>query len=379
MSSSETTGGAVGLAQADRRGDIRVPAPVLRQNVERLLGAWGMPAEHASASAMVLVQADLFGIESHGVSMLAVYEGYRDSNRLVPQPTINIERETLVSALVDGGNGLGHYPSLMATDLALARARQIGVGVVCVRNSNHFGAAGVYALRLAREGFLGLAFTSVGKVAVVPTHGRQPMFGTNPIAFAAPARRNRPFLLDMATSTAAVGKLMVAAREGRSLPPGWALGPDGTPETDPTRALERRFLLPLGGVGPETGSHKGYGLAALVEILTSVLAGGTFAPLRPETQQYFNVGHMFLALDPGLFRARHEFEDSLDALIDALHESEPSDPQRTVRVAGDPEFDAEADRTANGIPVSSELHAKLEGLFTRAGLRLDLGAAGTPV
>lgn len=354
-------------------GAARVMPEVLEANVARLLDAWGMPAAHAAASASVLVQADVFGIESHGVSMLSVYEGYRDTGVLVMSPEIGVVRETPVAALIDAGGGLGHYPSGLAVDRVIAAAGRAGMGVAAVRNSNHFGAAGVYALRIAEQGLLGFAFTSVGKASVVPTRGTQPMFGTNPIAFAAPAKRNPPFLLDMATSTAAVGKLMVAAREGRELPPAWAMAADGRPETDPNRALERRLLLPLGGVSTDTGGHKGYGLAAMVEILTSLLAGGTYAPLRSPEQKLFDVGHLFLALDPGLFRERGEFESDVDALVDALRASPAADAAQPVLVAGDPEYAAQAERRDQGIPLSGELRAKLEAMFGRAGLALEIG------
>lgn len=350
----------------------RITPEVLKSNVARLLASWGMPSAHARASASVLVQADLFGIESHGVSMLSVYEGYRDAGILVMSPEVEVVRETPVAALIDAGGGLGHYPSGLATELVIGKARGAGMGVAAVRNSNHFGAAGVYALRIAENGLLGFAFTSVGKASVVPTRGTRPMFGTNPIAFAAPAKRNRPFLLDMATSTAAVGKLMVAAREGRELPPVWAMAADGRPETDPNRALEHRLLLPLGGASTDTGGHKGYGLAAMVEILTSVLAGGTFAPLRPIEQKRFDVGHLFLAVDPALFRGPGEFESDVDALVDALRASPAADHAQPVLVAGDPEYAAQAERREQGIPMSAELRAKLEAMFARAGLVLEI-------
>lgn len=252
--------------------DKTVSPHALATQVGSILRAWGMSAEHASITVDHLLYADLHGIDSHGSSMLLhYYRGFR-AGSLIMTPTIEVIRESETTALVDGGGGLGHIPGDTAMKLAVAKCSARGISAVAVRNSGHFGAAGSYALIAARSGFVGMATTNTGTPAVVPTFGRDAMLGTNPIAFAAPATRNPPFLLDMATSTVPVGKLTTAERKGRSIPAGWALDPKGMPVKSGRLAVKHRRLTPLGS-SPELSSHKGYGLAALVEILSSLLPG----------------------------------------------------------------------------------------------------------
>jgi len=221
------------------------------------------------------------------------------------------------------------------------------VGVVAVRNSGHFGAAGSYTRLAAAEGFIGLATTSTRVPSVVPTFGLDAVLGTNPISLAAPAGHHRPFLLDMATSTAPLGKLMTAWRAGGRIPEGWAQDPHGRPETDARRAAEHRRLTALGGTR-EMGSHKGYGLATAVEILSSVLPGSR----RARGQGPARAGHFFLALDPGRFDEPAAFREDLDVLLEFLRASRPADPRLPVQVAGDPEYTAAEARGRDGIPLS---------------------------
>jgi LDH2 family malate/lactate/ureidoglycolate dehydrogenase len=205
----------------------------------------------------------------------------------------------------------------------------------------------------------------------VPTHGREARFGTNPIAFAAPAGRNPPFLLDMATSTVALGKFKLYARDGKAIPPGWALDAAGAPQTDPKQALVDRLMTPLGG-GREGGGHKGYGLAAMVEILSTVLAGASYAPLRAAGAERNDVGHFHLALHPEAFRDAGAFESDLDALVEALRATPPADPAQPVMVAGDPEYAARERRRREGIPVPHSLLAQVQAIAERIGAAFSL-------
>ncbi|MGQ9370158.1 Ldh family oxidoreductase [Azospirillum sp. ST 5-10] len=347
-----------------------VPAERLHRQLVAVLRAWGMPASDAGETADVLLEADLRGIDSHGFALLPLYDELRRSGRLVMAAEVRVVRDGAATGLIDGGGGLGAVPSLRAMDLAAAKARTFGLGAVAVRNSNHHGAAGVYALRAAGQGLIGVATTAVHRPAIVPTFGTRPMLGTNPIAFAAPAGRNPPFLLDMATSTAAVGKLKLAARAGTALPEGWALTPDGRSQSDPDRALADKLLTPLGG-SRELGGHKGYGLAAMVEVLSTVLAGASFAPLRPDGAARNDVGHFFLALDPHAFRDDGGFEADLDAVVEALRATAPVDPARPVLVAGDPEHRTRERRLREGVPVPRSL-ADTVGAIARAAGAEDL-------
>jgi LDH2 family malate/lactate/ureidoglycolate dehydrogenase len=257
-------------------------------------------------------------------------------------------------------------PSIRAMDLAIEKARAFGIGAVGVRNSNHYGAAGVYALRAAEAGLIGLSTTAVHKASIVPTFGCEPRLGTNPIAFAAPGRRHRPFLLDMATSTVALGKLKLAAREGRSLPDGWALDREGRPQSDPEQALADRLMTPLGG-SRMMGGHKGYGLAAMVEILSTLLPGAAYAPLRGPGAERFDVGHFHLAISPEAFREPDAFGEDLDAFIDCLHATRPADASERVLVPGDPEHDSLERRSREGVPVPRSLAQAVEAIARRCG------------
>jgi LDH2 family malate/lactate/ureidoglycolate dehydrogenase len=353
----------------------RVASERLSRQVEDILLAWGMSAEHARITAARLHHADIRGIDSHGVALLPLYAQLRAEGRINVQPAIQILRDSPVTALIDADHGLGHVPSTQAMQLAIDKCRQSGLAAVAVRSSNHFGAAGAYALLAAEAGLIGLAFTSVWNLSIVPTFGADPMFGTNPIAFAAPGERHRVFYLDMATSTVAIGKLKLAELHGRPIEPGWALDNAGRVTTDPGIALESRRLTPLGGTRA-LGSHKGYGLAAMVEILCTMLSGAWYAATREERhpgEQHVNIGHFFLAIDPKSFRAAGEFEHDLDHMIDALHACRRADPAQSVWVAGDPEVQAMEERDSLGVPVPEALIAQLRSVAEECGAAWRLG------
>ena len=216
---------------------------------------------------------------------------------------------------------------------------EFGVGVVTVRRSNHYGAAGVYSTMAADRGMIGMCMTGSSQPAVLPTFAKEPRFSTNPIAVAAPGLKNEHFSLDMATSTVAVGKLNIARRAGKEIPLGWASDETGTPTTDPVAALNAvpKRLSPIGG-SRELGSHKGYGLGLVVEILCSVLSGsytGATDMMTKEQGETLNIGHFCLAIDPNAFREEGEFEAHMDALMDWMRDTPPLDPAQPVLVPGD--------------------------------------------
>ena len=325
----------------------RVRYETLAAQVAALLRGWGMSGEHAAITTEHLLYADLHGIDSHGCGMLLEYHKGMAADRLTMTPTVTIVRDGPTTALVDGGGGLGHVPADFAMKLAIAKCRETGVGVVTVRNSGHYGSAGSYAAMASAAGLMGIATTNCRTPAVVPTRGVEAMLGTNPIACAAPTNDlARPFLLDMSTSTVPVGRLMTERRRGRTLPRGWALDRSGLPVTSPRRALSARRLTPLGAT-PEMGSHKGYGLATMVELLASTLPG-----LREAQDGTDRVGHFFLVIDPDRFGAADAFVKALSALVDDLRASKPLKAGEPVLVAGDPEHSARAERARTGIPLS---------------------------
>jgi LDH2 family malate/lactate/ureidoglycolate dehydrogenase len=354
---------------------LHVPAARLCRQTSAIFRAWGMSDDHADTTADVLVAADLAGIDSHGVALLGLYEQQLSAGKASARPDIRILRELGAALAIDAGGGFGQVPSMMAVERIVEKASAFGLAAASVRNSNHYGAAGIYARRIAEAGLIGISTSSVWRPAIAPTGGRKAMLGTNPWAFAAPGRENRPFLLDMATSAVALGKLKLAARAGSSIPEGWAISMSGAPQLSPSPDLVDTLLLPLGGDRLH-GGHKGYGLAAMVEVLSSVLSGAALTPLRDGTAAGHDVGHFFLALDPGFFREdREAFQADLDRLMESLRATPPTDPDIPVLVAGDPEYAREAERRRDGIPVPAKLADDIRGIAGRAGAEFLLEAA----
>jgi LDH2 family malate/lactate/ureidoglycolate dehydrogenase len=358
-----------------------VPAETCRAQIVAVLTAWGMEPETVRVTAEVMVETDLSGVDSHGISMLMDYDESRRKGRLNLHARPRVLRESPVTALVDADAGLGHPASVMAMELAIAKAEVAGVGVVAVRNSHHFGAAGHYARMAPRRGLVGLVTSATRTVGVVPTRAAVPVLGTNPIAFAAPAGRNLPFCLDMATSTVAANKVRVYGLQGKALPPGWVLDGEGRPVTDANAAWDVIKARPEGGLTPvggtaEMGSHKGYGLGMMAHILGGVLSGASFSPIRNRTQRPEDpddLGHFFMALDPGAFREEGEFEADLDAAIDVLHATPPADPALPVLVPGEPEAASRERRLRAGIPIPASLAQQLREVCARAGVPCLLG------
>jgi len=340
-----------------------VPSETLRGQILGILTAWGMPADMAETTAGVMVETDLMGVDSHGLSMLMTYEeGVRAGRiRLAARP--RVVRDTGPTALVDAGDGLGHPVAAMAMHLAVDKALAQGVGVVGVVNSHHFGAAGAYARMAASRGVIGMVTSSTRGVTMVPTRGT------------APARRNPAFVLDMATTTVAAGKVKVHHLNDAPLPEGWVVDGAGRAVTDPHEANDFVFKRKEGGITPvggaeDTGGAKGYGLAMLVHILGGALVGSSFSPIRNRSgrdDQPHNIGHFFLALDPKAFREPGAFEADLDDVIDILHATPPADPALPVLVAGEPEDMMRAKRLAEGVPVPATLDALIRGICDRCG------------
>jgi LDH2 family malate/lactate/ureidoglycolate dehydrogenase len=333
-----------------------MPAPYERHRAQlkAILLAWGMPEENAETTADILGWADLHGVDSHGISMLPGYDRLRRAGRANMNARPRIIKETPVSALVDGDGGLGHVPARFAMQVAIDKAKQSGIAIAAVRNSAHFGATGYYTLMAAKEGLIGMACTGASGVQVAPTFGKEAKLGTDPWSFAAPTADGPPFLLDMATTTVAAGRIRNKANEGLECPPGWVLNKDGLPSTDPLEAREKGgFLTSLGG-SPENSSYKGYGLAVMVNILGSCLSGASLIT-DPKKPPGGDVGHCFIAIDPGLFRDREEFTADVTRFCNDLRATKPVDPRQAVMVAGDPQWNNAKQRLQEGIPVGPGL------------------------
>lgn len=355
---------------------LKASAESVRAQIIATLLAWGMPADLAAETAEVMTETDLAGVDSHGIGMLASYERMRRDGQVKLDARPHVVREGGAVALVDGGAGLGHPVAAFAMRLACAKAKLHGVGVVAVRNSHHFGAAGWYARLAAAEGCLGLVTSGTRTLSMVPTRGTMPVLGTNPIAFAAPARKNPPVVLDMATTVVAANKVRTYARRGKKLPEGWVTDGQGRPVTDPDAAEAQIFTAPDGGLAPlggtaESGSHKGYGLAVMGHILGAALAGASFSPIRLRSQTPSDpddIGHCMIAIDPAAFRPAGDFERDVDAVIDILHATPAADPALPVLVPGDPEVAEREARLADGIPLPPRLVQDVRDIASRAGV-----------
>ena len=328
-----------------------------RAQLKAILLGWGMPEENAETTSEILSWADLHGVDSHGISMIPGYDGLRRSGRAKMDARPAIIKETPVSALVDGGGGLGHVPGHFAMSAAIGKAKVVGVGIAVVKHSAHFGAAGYYSLMAAKQGLVGMSCTSASGIQVAPTFGKQARLGTDPWSFAAPSADGVPFLLDMATTTVAAGRIRNKANEGLPTPDGWVLDAEGNPSNDPLVAKEKGgFLTSLGG-SPENSSYKGSGLAVMVNILASCLSGATLItdPMHTKKPVGMDIGHFFMAIDPGLFRESDDFQTDVATFVAALRATTPVDPALPVMVAGDPQWKYAEARMANGIPVGAGL------------------------
>jgi LDH2 family malate/lactate/ureidoglycolate dehydrogenase len=268
--------------------------------------------------------------------------------------------------------------------LAIKKALDVGAGFVAVRNSNHFGIAGYYAMMALEQDCAGLCMTNTHPL-VVPTHGRKAMLGTNPVAVAVPSGREQPFVLDMATSIVSLGKLEIQDRLGQPIPESWATDARGVPTTKPGVVLENfenlsgGGLLPLGGAGEESGGHKGYGLALWVEIFSAMFSGALYADLvYPTTDEGqvlpSQIGHFFGAWRVDAFRPMSAFGPAMDDLLKRIKESRKAEGQTRVYVAGEKEQEEAERRAREGIPLTPAVIAELQTLVSELDVRLDLDA-----
>ena len=339
----------------------RYRAEDLRAYTTGVLAHFGMPAEDAATAAEVLIDADLSGIESHGIAHLPWHRGYAPGFKagvVNPKPNIQVVRESPVSATWDADGGLGVLTSYKAMAACLEKAATTGMGMIAVRNGRHFGAAGYYARMAAERDMVGMAMCNVPPIAVA-AGGLDRVYGTNPIAFGAPVEGDHPFLLDIATTAVAGGKLEIAARQGKEIPPGWAVNADGTDSSDPRILAQGGGLLPLGS-RLSTSSHKGYGLGLMVDILSGLLPGagsGLWTDRRTLVQ-----GHWFAAWRIDAFRDLDEFKSDMKRMVDTIRATRPAPGVERVLIPGDPEALAQIDRRANGVPLDQETIEQLTTL-----------------
>lgn len=352
-------------------------AEALKHYMERFFTHLGVPAEDAQIAADVLLAADLRGVASHGIIRLHTYYGNRIRKGLIDvRSPLRVVRESPATLLLDGGQGLGQVVAYRAMQRCIEKAQEVGMAMVTVRNSNHYGIAGYYAMMALPHDMIGISLTN-SQPLVAPTYGRKAMLGTNPIAVAVPAGQERPFVLDMATSIVPIGKITVYDKAGLPIPEGWGIDARGNVTTDPKAVLQGGALLPLGGTALMRG-YKGYGLAMVVDILSGVLSGAAYSidVARPGEGQAANVGHFFAAIRVDALRPVDEFKADMDRLIRMIKDSPKAEGEERIYIHGEKEFENAEKYARDGVPLLVEVVKSLREGGEQVGVPFDLEPLG---
>jgi LDH2 family malate/lactate/ureidoglycolate dehydrogenase len=345
---------------------------------KNILRKIGCSESDADISAKVLLSADLRGIDSHGVARLSGYIRLWEVKRINPNPAKKILHETPSTAVLDGDSGLGLVVAPFAMNMAIEKAKNVGTGWVSVQNSNHFGIAGFHAMMALPYDMIGIALTNASPL-VAPTFSVERLLGTNPICVAIPAGNEPPFVGDMATTTAANGKLEILQRKNGVAPVGWVQDKQGRPSTNPHELKAGGALLPLGG-DKEHGSHKGYILGSVVDIFSAVLSGANYGPWvppfpafvpMPDEQPGQGIGHFFGAMRIDAFRPANEFKEHMDKWIRRFRSAKVVEGQPHVIIPGDPEREMEEIRMKNGIPLLKPVVEDLKFLAEKFNLHFN--------
>jgi len=335
----------------------------------------GCSNDHALLATDVLIRSDLRGIDSHGVARLSGYVRLWEKQRINATPTIRVVHETPTTATVDGDAGLGLVVAPFAMKIAIEKAEKYGSGWVSVKNSNHFGIAGYHALMAVEHDMIGISMTNASPL-VAPTYANERLLGTNPMCYAFPAGKFPPLVVDMATAAAANGKLEIAQRANKRIPDGWVQDAAGNNSTDPNELKRGGSLLPLGS-DKDHGSHKGYGLSATVDILSSVLSGANYGPWVPPFVSFLEpptdpvgegIGHFFGAMRVDGFRPAEDFKSHLDNWISRFKNAKTIDPEKKVIIPGEPEYAFEQERKVSGIPIIDVVVNDLNELADKLGI-----------
>jgi L-2-hydroxycarboxylate dehydrogenase (NAD+) len=336
----------------------------LQRFIERVLVAVGMPDTDATTVGRIMAQADARGADAHGVFRLPAYVKRIRAGGINLHPELRVLNERAGSALLDGDNAMGHLVMKRAADIAIEKARVAGIGWVGTRNSNHAGPAGLYARMPLEHGMIGI-YMAVGSANHMPPWGGIDMLlSTNPVAIAVPAAGRPPIVLDMATTTAAYGKVKAKAQRGETMPEGWMVGRDGKPLLDPTRSNEG-FLLPIGG-------PKGYGLALMFGLLAGTLNGAAFGrdvvDFNHDFKTLTNTGQVMAAVDVTAFMPLVQFEACVDDIWAQMKSSALLPGVDEIRLPGEQSSITYDDRIEHGVPLHSELLVALDALAESAGV-----------
>lgn len=327
----------------------------------------GVTRENAEIVAHSLLEANLRGVDTHGITRLPIYVERLQAGLTNGRTQGVVLSETATTAVYDGQDGLGQVVGTKAMRLAIAKAETAEVGLVTARNSTHYGTAAYYAMMALDHDMIGISLTNSPSL-MAPWGGRKAFYGTNPLAIAVPTGEEKAFVLDMATSVVARGAIILAAKKGEPIPPTWGLNKEGEPTTD-AKAANEGALLPLGG-------HKGFGLAMAIDILTATLAGGPFGPHIGELYNNPNrtqgVGHFFGAIRIDRFRPVAEFKADMDAMIREVKAAPLAKGFDKIMVAGEPEYLAQAERRVRGVPLSEAVVKDLTKLGASVGVPFEL-------
>ncbi|MCB5252475.1 MAG: Ldh family oxidoreductase [Candidatus Cloacimonadaceae bacterium] len=337
----------------------------------------GVPIQEAKICADVLIASDLRGIESHGIGRLKMYYDRIKSGIQSPETKIDVIKDRYATAVWDGNHGMGHVIAHKAMQEAIDKAKLYGLGSVAVRNSTHYGICGYYADMATGQDMIGLNFTNA-RPSICPTHGVAPMLGTNPICFGAPTNLPYPFIYDAATSISQRGKVEQYAREEKPTPPFWAINRQGEVQTDTQKLLkdlvdQSASMLPLGGTEEVTGSHKGYGLGTMVEILCAALQNGSYlnglwgrdADGKPAP---YRLGHFFLAINIDFYTELEDFKKISTDICKQLQASELFPGRDRIWVAGEKEYENELKVREQGIRIVPNLAKNIRVMQEELGL-----------
>jgi LDH2 family malate/lactate/ureidoglycolate dehydrogenase len=332
----------------------------------------GYPEEQSEYIADVLITADLFGVTSHGLQRLNLYEYGLKIGRIKLDAKPRIIKETPVSALIDADASMGQVSGVQSMQLAIRKAKASGIGFVVTRNNNHFGIAGYYSRMAMNEGLLGICMTN-SEALMVPTNGKRAMLGSNPIAIAMPAEPV-PFMLDMATAVVPRGKLEVYMKDKKPIPPGWAVGAEGKVSTDPFEVNDCFVkktcggILPVGGLGEILGGHKGYGIAFAVELFTGILAQGYTSDMVRKVHKDDKSCATFIAVDYGMFGEKKEVENALSVFLKKLRESEKAEGAARIYTHGEKEIQNSVECETRGIYIQDKTVTEIMEIAARLGI-----------
>jgi L-2-hydroxycarboxylate dehydrogenase (NAD+) len=355
-----------------------IPFEIIERFMVDVMVNAGIPEADARIVSDVLIQADKFGFDSHGVNRLKpIYLDRIKDGILNPVTDYKIIREGPTTAVIDGQNGMGHVISYNAMKLAIEKARKFGMAMVTVRNSTHFGFAGYYPLMAVRENMIGITGTNA-RPSIAPTFGVENMLGTNPMTYGIPSDESFPFLLDCATSITQRGKVELYAREGKDLPKGWVIDENGESKTNSAEVLKdlisgKAALTPLGGVGEETGGYKGYGYATVVEIFSAALQQGAFMKMlsgyNDGKKIPYSIGHFFIVIDISAFTDPVDFKKTTGDILRELRASRKMPGQSRIYTAGEKEYDTWIERKDKGVPFNKELMEEFRVLCNSYSLK----------